>query len=69
MGANPFGLLLAILRSTDGQNMSSKSMGHFGYFPRQTGVERPLSLQSTDYLASQREEVHHSSFDFRQLCR
>ena len=34
MDTNPFGLRLVLLRSTDGQDMSSKSSGHFGYFPR-----------------------------------
>ncbi len=37
MGTNPFGLRLVLLRSTYGQKMSSKSSGHFGYFPRESG--------------------------------
>ena len=37
VGTNPFRVLLVPLRPTCGQSMGPKSMGHFGYFPRQYG--------------------------------
>ena len=46
MGPNPFGFLLVLLRSTDGQNMSYKASGVFGYLPRYYVL--PFSRQVID---------------------